>query len=173
MIVRVFKLVSNKKLFSTNNFFLLFDDFFYLSILLLLYLDAPDAPESVQVTGTTASSASLEWSPPFSDGGSPVTGYFVERKDQYSARWTRVNRVPVTETNMVVGDLKEGLQYQFRVCAENRAGIGRSSDSTKPTVIKDPVGKFHSFSFITYCKLNQFQKKVFNAHISSQKTVHI
>ncbi|XP_072180962.1 twitchin-like [Diadema setosum] len=101
--------------------------------------DVPDAPENVQVKATTSSSATLEWNRPFSDGGSPITGYIVERKDQYSSRWMRVNRTPVTDTSMVVGDLKDGLQYQFRVCAENNAGIGRASEPTRSTVIKEPI----------------------------------
>ena len=103
--------------------------------------DAPDAPENLHVTIVTASSATLEWSPPFSDGGSPVTGYILERKDQYSTRWVRINRMPVTETKYVVSDVKEGLQYQFRVSAENKAGIGRASEPTRPTTIKEPIGK--------------------------------
>ncbi|XP_038047568.1 titin-like [Patiria miniata] len=100
--------------------------------------DVPESPENVTITATTSNSASLSWSPPRSDGGAPITGYIVEKKDQYSSRWTRVNRIPVTETQMIVPDLKEGMEYEFRVSAENKAGVGRTSEPTRPTVIKPP-----------------------------------
>ena len=103
--------------------------------------DVPNSPENVGIRETTANSAALTWSPPSTDGGAPITGYIVEKKDQYSSRWTRVNRVPILETEMTVPDLKEGLEYEFRVSAENKAGVGRTSEPTRPTVIKPPFGK--------------------------------
>ena len=93
---------------------------------------------------TTSNSATLTWSPPGSDGGAVITGYIIEKKEQYSTRWSRVNRYSVTETEMAVPDLKEGLEYEFRVYAENKAGVGKASEPTRPTVIRPPFGEFLS-----------------------------
>ena len=39
-------------------------------------------------------------------------------------------------------------KYRFRVLAENLAGPGKSSRSTEPILIKDPIGIIHIFSVI-------------------------
>lgn len=91
-------------------------------------------------TSINAHSATIEWEPPTSDGGAPIIGYVVERKDQYSVRWARLNRVPVAGPKFTSSDLKEGLEYQFRVIAENEAGQGKPSEPTRPMVAKEPYG---------------------------------
>ena len=84
----------------------------------------------------------LSWTAPKSDGGAPITGYFVEKKEKHATRWSRVNRESVLETSMKVKDLTEGTVYVFRVCAENKAGVGEPSQPTMPTVAKPPYGRF-------------------------------
>lgn len=37
----------------------------------------------------------IKWNPPKKDGGAPITGYNVERKDPKSGRWIKVNKEPV------------------------------------------------------------------------------
>lgn len=39
----------------------------------------------------------------------------------------------------------EGTIYEFRVAAENRAGLGPFSDPTAPTELKDPDGNLCFF----------------------------
>lgn len=43
---------------------------------------APPGPPSPKVTDWTKSTVDLEWIPPLNDGGSKVTGYFVEYKEE-------------------------------------------------------------------------------------------
>ena len=49
--------------------------------------------------------------------------------------------------------LVEGNIYEFRVSAENKAGVGPASDPTKPVKIEEPLGMFifvcpcHSYVF--------------------------
>lgn len=105
------------------------------------FLDEPDASSAPVVEAIDKSSATLAWSPPASDGGSPVTGYHVEMKSPGSKEWTRVNPFPIRESGYVVPNLKEGQEYQFRVLAENEAGEGKPSRSSEPVVAKDPICK--------------------------------
>ncbi|PIK33974.1 putative titin [Apostichopus japonicus] len=98
--------------------------------------DIPDAPSKPEVSDVTENSATLNWSPPFSDGGSPIIGYTVEKKDKFGTRWTPVNKTPIEETTFVVSGLKEGEECQFRVIAENKAGHSEPSAATRAVRIK-------------------------------------
>ena len=103
--------------------------------------DVPSSPSAPTVSDTTASSMTLSWSPPKSDGGTPITGYTIERKDKFSSRWSKVTKEPVTETTFKVSNLKEGEDYQFRVTAENIRGTGQPGDACSFVTAKHPYGK--------------------------------
>ena len=47
----------------------------------------------------------------------------------------------------VVKQLKEGYNYEFRVAAENRAGVGPASDPTAPVQVKEPVSEYPHRTF--------------------------
>ena len=86
-------------------------------------LEPPGSPTSLKAEDITKQSASIQWQPPESDGGSPVTGYFVERKS--NGKWTKVNIKPVSECQLEMEDLKEKTKYFIRVTAVNLAGAGK------------------------------------------------
>ena len=104
-------------------------------------LDVPDAPQNLQPSEITKSSVTLIWEQPENNGGSPVIGYMVERKPVDSTRWTKINRKSVTDTMYTAMDLVEGSKYQFRVSAENAAGIGKPCQPTTPILAKDQYGE--------------------------------
>ena len=78
---------------------------------------------------------------PETDGGSPLTGYYVERRQGYSSRFSRLNKAPIREPTFKVSDLIEGDEYEFRVVAENEAGCGKPSETTGTFTAKDPFNK--------------------------------
>lgn len=108
-------------------------------------LDPPDAPNTPRVHEVTASSAHISWHEP-KDNGSPILGYWIERKEVNSKHWTRVNRALINSLDIKIPGLMEGLTYIFRVCAENLAGPGPFSDPTDRTVTMDAIRKFLSAS---------------------------
>ena len=101
--------------------------------------DAPGAARKLQIESLDRYSVTLAWQRPEFDGGSPITGYYVERRQGYSNRWGRVNRNPVGTPMITIQDLVEGDEYEFRIVAENEAGVGQPSASTGMFTARDPV----------------------------------
>ena len=98
------------------------------------------------MTEALKSSISLTWSAPANDGGSPVTGYVVERSLAGSSRWLRAGKSETT--SFTDKEIVEDTEYQYRVIAENKVGPGPPSEPTQPITAKDPWSKF--------AKLNTF-----------------
>ncbi|GLD60224.1 titin-like protein [Lates japonicus] len=97
----------------------------------------PGPPNNPRVVQASKSLMIIAWSKPDSDGGSPISGYHIECKDQSSILWTKLNRNPVTEDQFKVTSVEEGLIYEFRVCAENMAGVGPCSNASDPVAARD------------------------------------
>ncbi|XP_034031401.1 titin-like, partial [Thalassophryne amazonica] len=98
---------------------------------------SPGSPTNLHVAHASKSVMIVAWSPPDSDGGSPIIGYHIECKDQSSILWTKLNRSPVTDNQLKVTSIEEGLVYEFRVCAENIAGVGPHSKASEPVAARD------------------------------------
>lgn len=93
----------------------------------------------------------VEWDKPGVDGGSTVTGYYLERRDKKSLRWIRVYKDPIADTKQSVYHLTEGNEYQYRVCAINKAGEGPFSDASDYYKAADPVGKLSQINSWCIC----------------------
>ncbi|RWS00286.1 twitchin-like protein, partial [Dinothrombium tinctorium] len=94
--------------------------------------DTPDAPGQPKATDWGPTFAQLEWTPPLIDGGKPVTGYIIEKREVGQPDWTKATAAPVTNTNFTVNNLIEGKTYEFRVSAVNEGGVGKPSKASAP-----------------------------------------
>ncbi|CAN8010311.1 unnamed protein product, partial [Ixodes pacificus] len=92
--------------------------------------DEPGSPGKPEIEDYDKDFVKLKWDKPENDGGSPITGYVIEKKDKYNPDWTPVLEVPGDDTSARVGDLVEGCPYEFRVRAVNKGGPGSPSEST-------------------------------------------
>uniref|UniRef100_A0A8C5DMT3 Titin n=1 Tax=Gouania willdenowi TaxID=441366 RepID=A0A8C5DMT3_GOUWI len=104
----------------------------------------PDAPGTPFVSTVTKYSMVVEWEHPGKDGGSPITGYHLERKEKNSILWTKLNKFSISDTRFKTSGLEEGIEYEFRVFAENNAGLSKSSKTSESYVARDrcdPPGK--------------------------------
>lgn len=90
----------------------------------------------------------VTWNEP-KDNGSPIEGYWVEKREINSTHWARVNRNIINELEIMVEGLLEGLTYIFRVCAENVAGRGKFSPPSEPKTAQAPICKLIIHEFAT------------------------
>uniref|UniRef100_A0A671QW68 M-protein, striated muscle-like n=1 Tax=Sinocyclocheilus anshuiensis TaxID=1608454 RepID=A0A671QW68_9TELE len=86
----------------------------------------PGPPHDLQVQEVRKDSLVLLWKPPVYQGRDPVNGYYIDIKEAEAdfEMWRGVNEK--------IKDLKMGESYVFRVRAQNKAGVGKASDSTEP-----------------------------------------
>ena len=103
--------------------------------------DPPGPPQSPEVVEVTSETASLTWQVPAFDGGSPITGYHVERHQTDSTRWVKVNKQIIPDLEYKVKELITDSEYEFRIMAENAIGVGPPSSPTAPITAKDPYSE--------------------------------
>ena len=101
--------------------------------------DVPGQPGIPQITAFTKDAMTLSWNEPSSDGGSPILGYHIERKEKNSILWQKVNKAVVVGNIFKSTGLVDGIAYEYRVIAENIAGMSKASKSSETTFALDPV----------------------------------
>lgn len=88
----------------------------------------------------------ISWQPSETDGGAPLTGYYIEMREAPKSSWNRVTTVEPGVTTYCVQRLKEKQEYFFRVFAENKVGKSDALVSESVTV-KSPYGKLFYQSY--------------------------
>uniref|UniRef100_A0A8C2UAM1 Myosin-binding protein C, slow-type n=1 Tax=Coturnix japonica TaxID=93934 RepID=A0A8C2UAM1_COTJA len=97
-------------------------------------VDVPDPPQAPNVTEVGEDWCVMTWEPPANDGGSPILGYFIERKKKQSSRWMRLNFELCKETTFEPKKMIEGVAYEVRVFAVNAIGTSKPSMPSKSFV---------------------------------------
>ncbi len=96
--------------------------------------DRPGAPSVPVLESTTATSISVAWNVPATDGGSPISGYKLYMNDILANdNWDLVfdgSNYPSTLTYTQTG-LTPGRYYRFRVIAVNKIGVSDPSAEAK------------------------------------------
>ena len=108
--------------------------------MIFFLVDVPTPPQNVCAKEVNKNHVVLIWDVPEKDGGSPITGYFIERKDVKKSSWISAGETKANILECKVEKLTEGNNYVFNVFAEN--DIGRSEPgSTEPIKARLPFGK--------------------------------
>lgn len=105
-----------------------------------VFAEKPDAPIDVEAHNPTSKSITVTWKAPTYDGGCAITGYILEKIEKDGDKFERCNQALVPGFSYTVTGLTEGQEYQFRVRAENAAGVSEPSRSTQLMKAADPVG---------------------------------
>ena len=95
----------------------------------------PSEPLNVKIANFTDAGFVIAWKRPKSDGGSAITNYTIEYKNNDDEQamevdWKEINSTTCDCTNITLTNLPDRGVYQFRVLALNRAG---SSNNSKPS----------------------------------------
>ncbi|KAK6485023.1 titin-like [Huso huso] len=99
----------------------------------------PSPPTRPEVYSVSANAMAMRWEEPYHDGGSKVTGYWIERKERNTILWVKDNNIPCFECHYRASTLVEGLEYQFRIYAMNAAGLSKASEASRPMMAQNPV----------------------------------
>lgn len=79
--------------------------------------------------------ASLSWTAPISNGGSPITDYIVQyRTDVAGSPWLTFGDGTSAATSATVTSLANGTAYRFRVAAVTSFGTGSYSTESAPVI---------------------------------------
>lgn len=100
----------------------------------------PGPPKDLHHTDVDKTEVWLVWNWPDRNGGSEITGFFVEYQEEGEKEWDEWKTVSIPETH--VTGLEEGKTYRFRVRAENAIGLSRP-DTTVPILCQEKLGESH------------------------------
>lgn len=99
-------------------------------------ISLPTSTDQPKVVSITKESVTLSWKKPLDDGGSKITGYIIEKKNP-DGQWDEVLEVPPKENSVVVKEVRENEECQFRIRAKNIAGLGNPSRPTEMITVQD------------------------------------
>lgn len=108
-------------------------------------ITVPQQPTGLSATAVSSSQINLAWTAPADDGGSPITGYEIDRSGDGGSSWsTIVSNTATSGTTYSDTGLAHSTAYTYRVSAINSAGTGApssySSATTYNTIPSAPTG---------------------------------
>ena len=92
-------------------------------------LSVPSAPTNLTATTVSSSQINLSWSAPNNNGGTPITGYKIERKTACAGSFITPANTGNSSTYSDTG-LTANTCYVYRVSAVNAIGTGSPSTET-------------------------------------------
>uniref|UniRef100_A0A8D2J6J9 Myomesin 2 n=1 Tax=Varanus komodoensis TaxID=61221 RepID=A0A8D2J6J9_VARKO len=100
----------------------------------------PGPPFDLTFCEVRNTSLVILWKAPIYTGSGPVTGYFVDYKEEEGEAWITFNDKPTPHRYLKVEKLHEGKCYLFRVRPVNDAGIGKSSEVSEAVLVHAKPG---------------------------------
>jgi hypothetical protein len=94
---------------------------------------APQPPTALTSSATSPSQINLSWNTPSNTGGSPITGYKIERSVDGGAFSVLVPNTGSTSTTYSNTGLAHSTQYSYRVSAINAIGTSSASNVSSAT----------------------------------------
>lgn len=95
----------------------------------------PDPPATYPLVKYVGNNAlEVEWSSPHFDGGSQITGYVVEIKNNIDNQWKEISGL-THYLSYVANNLQENIKYKFRIKAENMYGQSEPSYESNEILI--------------------------------------
>ena len=109
----------------------------------VVILDRPTPPmgplEAVEVR---ANHIKVQWMKPKDNGGTPITGYLLEKMDIDTGRWVPAGECDANQNDFVFKNLTKGKKYKFRVKAYNKEGESDPLEASEAIKAANPYGEF-------------------------------
>lgn len=105
--------------------------------IIILSIDPPGPPTRLEPSDITKDAVTLTWCEPDDDGGSPITGYWVERLDPDTDKWVKCNKMPIKDTtyryaqNMSIKMLETIVYKNFHFGSSQLARLEHSALNKK------------------------------------------
>ena len=100
----------------------------------------PSTPTSLTATAVSQSRINLSWIAPSNTGGTPLTGYKIERRTScagsFSTFFANTGNTSTTYSNT---GLVNGTCYEYRVLAHNAVGTSLASNNAIATTLQNPA----------------------------------
>lgn len=74
-----------------------------------------------------------------------MIGYHLQMKERSSILWQKINKTAIPGNQWRVRNICPGLIYEFKVAAENAAGIGKLSKTSEEVLAIDACGELFFF----------------------------
>lgn len=108
----------------------------------MIVSDKPGVPVGpIEFTEVKDTSVTFTWKQPASDGGKPLKGYNVERREVGKNVWITVTKVDKFTLTCQATKLTTGKAYTFRVAAENECGVGEYLESQGTVTPQRKIGR--------------------------------
>lgn len=78
------------------NILLQYVNYFY--FIFFFQIDIPGKPGTPEITDWDADRVDLKWTAPKHNGGAPITGYVIEKKEKFSTSWDEILTTDVINT---------------------------------------------------------------------------
>ena len=108
----------------------------------MCFSDKPSAPQNLRVTAINKDSVSLAWDEPDQDGGAPVKRYVVQKASVKGGVFSDAGGTSADTRQLKETELYKGIDYMFRVSAENEIGQGKPASLAEPVTTWQPYGKY-------------------------------
>ncbi len=93
----------------------------------------PQPPTGLTASSVSSSTINLSWNSPGNDGGSPITGYQIERSTNGGTWSTITSNTGSTSTTYTDNGLLPLMTYTYRVSAINSVGTSSPSNTASST----------------------------------------
>jgi len=101
---------------------------------------SPTPPTGLAATAVSSSQINLSWNAPTDNGGSPITGYVIERSTNGGSSWSPPVNTGSTATSYSDTGLSPSTAYTYRVSAINSAGTSQPSNTVSATTTAQSAG---------------------------------
>ena len=98
----------------------------------------PDSPRNVEITGFGDGELTVAWDAPLGNGGSTITGYKVQWKEETTPNWNSPSEEADDASPYTIENLTNGTRYDVRVLAVNSVGNSPPSGDVEGTPSKKP-----------------------------------